>query len=158
MLRMRGNRSGNTRAHACDLRKQSGVGLIEVLVAVLVLSFGMLGLVGLQLWSLRNNQSALERSMAVMQSHSIVDAMRADRVNAMDHKFDIAIDASVPAGTDFAKTALTSWRANLREALGPNATGAVACDGPRCLITVRWNDERAAEGNDQQEVVTEVQL
>jgi type IV pilus assembly protein PilV len=146
--------SGRTR----DLLRQSGVGLVEVLVAVLILSFGMLGLVGLQLWSLRNNQSALERSMAVVQSHSIVDAMRADRINAKDHKFDIAIDASVPAGTDFATTALTLWRANLVEALGQGATGAVACDGALCMITVRWNDERATQGNAQQTVETEVQL
>ena len=52
---------------------QRGVGLIEVLIAVLVLSFGMLGMVGLQTWSLRNNQSALERGRregSIRRDHS----------------------------------------------------------------------------------------
>ncbi len=62
---------------------QRGVGLIEVLISLLVLSIGMLGLAGLQLFSLRNNQGAMERSMAVVETHSIADAMRADRVNAL---------------------------------------------------------------------------
>jgi type IV pilus assembly protein PilV len=137
---------------------QSGVGLVEVLVAVLVLSFGMLGLVGLQLWTLRNNQSALARSMVVVQSYSIVDAMRADRTNAINGRFDITLDAAVPNSGDFVATTLTAWRANLLTALGPGATGAVDCDGARCMVTVRWNDERAAEGNAQQTVQTEVQL
>src|SRR5690606_33858548 len=90
---------------------QRGVGLIEVLIAVLVLSFGMLGLVGLQTWSLRNNQSALERGMATVQTHSIADAMRADRVNAANGGFDIAIDATTPTGTSFRDRAIAQWRA-----------------------------------------------
>ena len=39
-------------------RRQRGVTLIEVLVALLILSFGLLGLAGLQGISLRNNFNA----------------------------------------------------------------------------------------------------
>ena len=61
---------------------QAGVGLIEVLVAVLVLSIGFLGIAALQAMSLSTNNSAMARSMATIASYSIMDAMRADIANA----------------------------------------------------------------------------
>jgi type IV pilus assembly protein PilV len=141
-----------------SLRTQRGVGLIEVLIAVLVLSFGMLGLVGLQTWSLRNNQSALERGMATVQTHSIVDAMRADRETAINGGFDVAIDEDTPTGTSFADVAIANWRAGIAEALNPTATGSVDCNGARCTVVVRWNDSRAQGGVATQEITTEVEL
>lgn len=141
---------------------QRGVGLIEVLIALLVLSFGMLGLAGLQMWSLRYNQSAMERGMAVVQTHSIADMMRADRAGALGNRFDIALDADVPEGNTFALQSLRTWRQSLMDVLGEAATGSVDCNGDVCTISVRWNDERAnpASGNNDgtQTVTTEVQL
>ncbi len=123
-------------------QSQRGVGLIEVLIALLVLSFGMLGMAGLQMWSLKYNQSAMERGMAVVQTHTIADAMRADRAAALRAEFDITLDAAAPSGNTFAQVSLRAWRDSLRAALGADATGEVDCDGARCTIRVRWNDTR----------------
>lgn len=139
-------------------RRQRGVGLIEVLIAVLVLSFGMLGLAGLQMWTLRNNQSALERGMAIVQTHSIVDTMRADRTSAINNGFDLALDAEAPAGASFAALSLSAWRANLAAVLGPGATGSVDCNGTLCTVAVRWDDQRGSGGSETQTISTEVQL
>lgn len=139
-------------------QRQRGVGLIEVLIAVLVLSVGMLGMAGLQAWSLRNNQSSLERGMAVVQAYYIADAMRADRATAESGGFDLAIGAASPTGTNFASTARADWRTSLAAALGPDATGSIDCNGPICDIVVRWNDSRAAGGDTQQEIQVEVEL
>lgn len=144
-------------------RAQRGVGLIEVLISVLVLSFGMLGLAGLQLWSLRNNQSSMERSLAVVQTHSIVDAMRADRSNAIAGSFNTDAMESESEGTTFAQESLANWRESLIDALGPGATGDVLCDEELCTITIRWNDERAASAvqaptDTPLEITTQVQL
>ena len=79
--------------HAFNLHKQRGVGLIEILVAVLVLSIGLLGLAGLQLRTLRNNQSALERGIAVVETHALADALRADRTNARNGLFNLTLAA-----------------------------------------------------------------
>jgi len=141
-----------------SFRAQRGVGLIEVLIAVLVLSFGMLGLVGLQTWSLRNNQSALERGMATVQTHSIVDSMRADRESAINGDFDIAIDDANPTGTGFADVAIANWREGLVEALNATATGSIDCNGAKCTIVVRWNDSRAQGGGASQTITTQVEL
>ena len=61
------------------------------MVAVLVLSIGLFGLAGLQLRTMRNNQSALERGVAVVEIHAIADAMRADRIAADNDDFNIAL-------------------------------------------------------------------
>jgi len=137
--------------------QQFGVSLIEVLVAVLVLSLGLLGMAGLQTSALRNNQSALERSVAIIESYSIVDAMRVDRVNAVNGVFNILIDGT-PVGGTFAGNELSKWRGRLTAQLGPGARGAVDCDGPACTITVLWQDERITGAGATQQVQTEVQL
>lgn len=139
-------------------RRQSGVGLIEVLVAVLVLSIGLLGLAGLQLRSLRNNQSALERGVAVVETHAIADAMRADRVGADNDEFNIALTDAAPGGATFAETVVRGWRENLINALGDGATGSVDCDGMLCTIVVEWDDTRGTGGAAQQQLTTQVQL
>ena len=150
---------------AVSRRSQQGVGLIEVLIALLVLSFGMLGLAGLQMWSLKYNQSAMERGMAVVQTHSIVDAMRANRTAATTNQFDIEFDDPVPEGSSFTLEALRTWRTSLTEELGDQASGEIDCNGSVCTIRVRWNDARAKDESELdanregfQVVTTEVQL
>jgi type IV pilus assembly protein PilV len=125
---------------------QRGFSMVEVLVAAVVLSIGMLGLAGLQMRTLRNNQSALERAVAVVEIHAMADALRADRVNASNSLFDIALADADPTGATFAAVVVAGWRANLRTELGANATGAVDCNGFVCVITVRWNELIAATG------------
>ena len=51
--------------------KQRGAGLIEILISVLVLSIGLLGIAAMQIRSVKNNQSALEYSIALIQQQSI---------------------------------------------------------------------------------------
>jgi type IV pilus assembly protein PilV len=139
-------------------KAQAGAGLIEVLIAVLVLSIGMLGMVGLQTWALRNNQSAMQRGLAVVQAYYIADVMRAARATAVNSGFDLDIDDDAPSDTSFASASLADWRASLVQALGPGATGSVDCNGPICDIVVRWDDSRAINGSSEQEVRIEVEL
>lgn len=143
--------------HFLSARQQAGVSLLEVLIAVLVLSLGLLGLAGLQMSALRNNQSSMERSMAVVESYSIADAMRVDRTNAVNGAFNVAIDGA-PAGGSFAGNELVKWRARLIQLLGPAATGSVACNGANCTITVQWNDTRGTSGAAAQQISTQVRL
>ena len=143
---------------SCGPGRQAGVGLIEVLIAVLVLSIGMLGMAGLQTWALRSNQSAMERGLAVVQAYYIADVMRADRVTAVNNGFDLGIADASPTGTTFALTSLADWRASLQQALGASATGSIDCNGPVCDIVVRWDDSRAIEGDAAQEISIEVEL
>ena len=149
--------AGTRTVQARATSSTAGFTLLEVLIALIVLSLGLLGLAGLQMAALRNNQSSLQRSMAVVESYSIVDAMRVDRTNAINGLFDIALGAA-PSGETFAAKELEKWRQRLLTLHGSTATGSVDCNGPDCTIIVQWNDERGSGGVAQQQVITQVQL
>lgn len=134
-----------------------GIGLIEVLITVLVLAIGLLGLAGLQLSALQNNQSSLERSQGIVQSYTIIEAIRADVESAKSGRFNIGIDDDA-TGTNFPANALITWREQLTRNLGEDATGSVNCSNTVCTVTIRWDDSRGTGGSDAQELVTEVQL
>jgi type IV pilus assembly protein PilV len=140
---------------------QRGVGIVEVLVAVLVLSIGLLGLAGLQMRTLRNSESSMQRGIAVIETHAVADAMRADKNGADNGDFDILLEEAAPTGTTFADQVLAAWRENLTSSLGEGATGSVVCDGMLCDITIQWNDTRGS-GNaaelEEFQITTQVQL
>ena len=58
------------------MKKQVGFTMIELLVAVLVMGVGVLGVTGLQLVSLQNNQAALMRAEAAQLAYDIFDRIR----------------------------------------------------------------------------------
>jgi type IV pilus assembly protein PilV len=138
-------------------KAQRGLGLIEVLITVLVLAIGLLGLASLQQASIRNNQSAMERSMGVVQSYSIIEAIRADPDSAKSGRFNIAIDAT-PSGSTFPANTLTMWRGQLTQNLGAAATGSVNCNATNCTVIIQWDDSRGLAGNNTQQIMTEVHL
>ena len=55
---------------------QSGFSLLEVLVALLILSIGLLGIAGLQVTSKRSNFEALQRTTATMLANDILERIR----------------------------------------------------------------------------------
>jgi type IV pilus assembly protein PilV len=57
-------------------RRQRGVSLLEVLIAVFVLAVGLLGTATLQLTSKRSNLEARDRATATMLAQSLVERMR----------------------------------------------------------------------------------
>ncbi len=56
--------------------KQSGVGLVEVLVALLVFSIGMLGVASLQVVSKKSSYEAQQRQEAVLLANEMVSRMK----------------------------------------------------------------------------------
>jgi type IV pilus assembly protein PilV len=59
-------------------KHQCGFTLLEVLIALLVLSIGLLGLAALQTIGLRSNQMASTRTTATQLAYDITDRMRAN--------------------------------------------------------------------------------
>lgn len=124
-------------------RQQAGVTLIEILVAVLVLSIGALSMSALQLRSVKTNQEALQYSMAVIQAHSISDAIYVARQKALDGEFNIALNEQVPTkNLNFVYTNLYNWRQSIKALLGQQASGAVNCIDTICTITVKWHEDK----------------
>jgi type IV pilus assembly protein PilV len=156
--------------HSCRQRthrRQQGVGLIEVLVAVLVLSIGFLGMAALQVKALSTNNGAMARSMVTVASYSILDAMRADRNSAINGNYNGTVTASTcqSAGGSLAGTQLNLWCDELGKRLGvtDSTKGTVNCvpmwNTANCTITVEFDDSRAgAEGDSTEQIVTKAML
>ena len=60
--------------------KQSGFTLIEVMISVFIISFGILGMASMQITSKRVGLDALQRSIAVTAAHDILERMAANKV------------------------------------------------------------------------------
>jgi type IV pilus assembly protein PilV len=143
--------------------QQNGVGLIEVLVAVLVLSIGFLGIAALQAVSLSTNNSAMTRSMATIDTYSILDAMRSDIANAEGGSYNQTVTANnCQDGTNLSGSQLYQWCTRLGKDLGAtaNTTGAINCTATGdCTITVVFDDSRAGmSGVSNQTVTTRAML
>jgi type IV pilus assembly protein PilV len=152
---------------------QSGVGLIEVLVAVLVLSIAILGIAALQAMSMSTNNSAMARSMATISSYSILDAMRVDIAVANAGGYNTAAPIKANACPDatagtLASSQLNQWCTELGKRLGAVATtsGTIACAATGttvvvtdCTVTVTFDDSRAGVGGSSvQKVITRAML
>lgn len=137
------------------MRKQRGFSLLEALIALVIVSLGMLGIAGIIANSLKVNQGAQIRSQASWLAHDIIDSMRANRSAAADYAG--ADCAAAPTGGTIAEDDLASWCAALLNAL-PSGTGTVNVAGDLVTVTVQWDDTRAAGGSATQQFVMETQL
>jgi len=129
------------------LSLERGVGLIEVLVAIIVLSIGLLGLAGLQASGMRVGQSSIHRSQAAQLAYDMVDRIRVNAPHATLYSHAL-VDAlpncsAAPArAEDVAPCDLRDWRLRLQSL--PSGRGSVAVDGNEVTIAVQWDDTRGA--------------
>jgi type IV pilus assembly protein PilV len=149
-------------------RAQSGVSIVESLVALLVLSIGLLGIAGMFLDSVKNSRTALLRTQAINLVSDMADRIRAnsDARDAYDTgsyggapaKRDCAPDAAGGGGNcspaELAEDDLARWLEAIRGVPGtpgalpgtnyPDAAvveyipPAAPRDPEQYVITVRW--------------------
>ena len=149
--RTRGCFSGILHGHSS---LHDGFTLLEVLIAIVVLSIGLLGLAGLQAAGLRNNNSAYMRTVATQQISDMADRIRANPAGrtAGDYNAIAGIPAnpgciaSVGGCTPLQVSAFDAFEWNTNNAaLLPTGQGTVIPDPVtpnRFIITVMWDDAR----------------
>lgn len=130
--------------------RQRGMTLVETLVALVVLSIGLLGVAALQMASLRNNHAAHTRSQATALAYDVADRMRANRTAAINGNYDVAIGSTIATPSTLAEIDLTAWKNSLAAAL-PAGDGAITSDDavtgdPNIVrVTIQWDDSRGVE-------------
>lgn len=144
-------------------KTQSGFTLLEVLVAIIVISLGLLGLAGLQAATLRNNQIAYYRAIAVQQTYDMADRIRANQAGVAAGVYD-NLTAIIPADPDCVANTCTAaemaaadhsqWNNNNARML-PAGSGTVAGGAGNFVVTVSWNENTEA-GNTAQQFQTTI--
>lgn len=138
------------------LRRQRGVSIVEALVALVVISVGMLGIAGLYLSSLQASRTAKLRSYAVELAGSIADRIRANRDAGASYSTDAYsgepndqnCDETVCTPAQLAQDDLARWLEDVRNQL-PGAARTLGTvevidrDRPlsdNYLITITWRE------------------
>jgi type IV pilus assembly protein PilV len=149
-------------------RAQGGFTLIEVLVAILIFSIGLIGLGATMALSIRSNNVAGYRTQAVFLAESLVDMMRAndEAVWALDYdgNYPVTGTANCDFGCNFTQLAQrdqVEWSQLLQQML-PNGAASVQCAlngasiprvGTRrmpdglCTVTLTWTENVDVDGD-----------
>jgi type IV pilus assembly protein PilV len=129
-------------------RRASGFTLIEVLVALIVLSIGLLGVAGMQITGLRANQSAGSRTQASYLADDIIDRMRANNTSARNGDYNIATMGGTVTGTTTAALDVQAWVAELLSL--PSGQGQIQVNAATNIatVTIQWVDSRGGDSNE----------
>ncbi len=151
-------------------RTNRGFSLLEVLIALLIFSLGLLGLASLMVLSVKTNHSAYLRTQASFLAEGMADRIRANTGQTNSYIGDY--DAST-VGTDSCQAATCSpaqlvtrdravWSQQLVDFL-PNSSATIACDGDiigtpatsgaatyngLCTLTITWTESNLGVAQD----------
>jgi type IV pilus assembly protein PilV len=138
--------------------RQRGVSMVEALVALLVMSIGMLGIAGLYVTSLQANRTALIRTQAVNLVNDMVDRIRANPMARKDYDLtetwkDAPLDQDCADGanncsvTNLAQDDLFRWTTDVKRVLPGAPTmkvtyteAAKTGQTDNYLVQVTWNE------------------
>ena len=135
--------------------RQHGISMVEVLVAIVVLSFGLLGLAGLQADGLRGNNDAYMKSQANLLAYDMLDRLRSNSQGVENGFYDdlFSTTPNDPGCIDNLETGCNiqqlaehdayEWSQKLAELL-PGGQGKVIGSGSGSIftITVMWDERR----------------
>lgn len=142
------NSRGHIQSRSKPRKRSAGFSMIEAMVAIIVLSVGLLGIAGLQVVGLRNSGSANLRGQAAWFAANMIAEARGRRADvlALSPKVIGSTMASFSCtGSPSADSSLEAWRARIACAL-PDGQGAVTFDAftRRLTVRVQWDDSRGA--------------
>lgn len=153
-----------TSSQMSSASRQRGVGLVEVLIAVLILAIGLLGLASMQTNGMRMTNGSMSRSQAVFLANDIVERARANRINRDEYALAPDADGNVGAcdlTLDYdptltvAQNDMAEWLNSLA-CLLPGADASIALDVPtnRMDVTVQWTSQTDEDDDNDLDIDT----
>lgn len=129
-------------------QNQRGVSLIEILVSIVIVCFGLLGVAGLLTTGLKSTQSSQIRTQASFLAYDMADRMRTNRQVALNGEYVTATSAS--------NATAVADKADWNTAVGtlPGGVGTVAMNNTTFFtITIQWDDSKVTGGSATQQFV-----
>lgn len=132
------------RASSGALRRNRGFTLVEAMVALIVLSVGLLGIAALYVETLRANRTSLYRTQAVNMATDVGDRMRSNR-NPAD-AYDCGGACAVgDGGNAIAIADITDWVNQIEQQL-PGGVAGITYTAPGAntpaayIVSVSWSE------------------
>lgn len=139
----------DTQAHNISHSKQHGFSLVEVLIALIIMSVGMLGIASLYVQSMQAGRTSMFRHNAVTLAGDIADRIRANRTALGVYATPDGADGGCVAGgvncsaPQMAMHDIFIWEAQARDTL-PNGDVVVLFNNatvpPEYTITISWDE------------------
>ena len=134
-------------------RRQIGMTLIEVLVAVLILAIGLLGAAVIQLNALKYTDSSRMTSQASFIAYDMLDRIRAN--SAVDYSWGRAERAPASSASASVRDLdLHDFEANILGFAGASAKGSVSVSAGEVTVSISWDDSRGANRPGARETFT----
>ena len=133
-------------------KRVQGFTLVEVLIALIIMSVGMLGIAGLYVHSMQAGRTSLFRHHAVTLAGDIADRIRANPRAGAAYMGAGANSNCVDGGIDCTPAEMAAndaflWDQQARDTL-PTGTVAITFDNapvpPTYVILVQWNEPEGA--------------
>ncbi|MGI3746386.1 MAG: type IV pilus modification protein PilV [Janthinobacterium lividum] len=132
---------------------QSGMTLIEVLVALLIFSVGILGVAMLQLNALKYTDSSMRSLHVSFIAHDLFERIRANPGT----RYALSSLSQAPTSGSLAvprQQDLYDFAAQLKRAAGDDAEASIAVAGSSVTLTLTWDDSRASQDAAQKQTLT----
>ena len=127
-------------------QKQRGVSLVESMIALLVISIGLLGIAALQITAMKQNSSALNHSQAVWVGYNMADRIRTNITEFgnyidIDTNFSYAQDCmgSSCNNTQMITSDAAEWATEVQNL--PGGRGTITGNASQIVISVMWDDD-----------------
>lgn len=116
----------NNKTRSTYRKTNRGFSMIEVLISILVMTFGLLGISGLMMKGVDNSTGNELASRASQSASEIMDAMRANPTNASSYLTNFGTDPTTLTGTSPDKTDRKQWLQALQRL--PGGDGSITVD------------------------------
>lgn len=117
----------------CHHTKEQGVGLVEVIIALVIIMIAALGIGNLQTSSLTTVQASSVHFAVDQLSSEMLETIRANSAAAASGSFDLADGTS-------SNDEVLAWNARVAENIS-TGVGNIECSSDFCDVVISWTEE-----------------
>ena len=148
-----------------SMKRESGFAMLEVLISMLIIMFGVLGIAGMQMLAINNTENARYQSLATILASSMAAQMQANKAYWAAPAALISVGATITnspssypgtcigtvcSSADMATFDLIQWQASITGLL-PSGKASISCPGLTsptvCKLTLTWSEKNIALNN-----------
>ena len=121
------------------MKSQSGISMLEILITIVVMSFGFLSLASFQIGTLKHLSGTNQHYVATSIAASIAESLHANINQVSDYHNQATKDFTACSGTcTIAQQDLARWKAAIEQHGLPDGSAIVVINGSEAEVTVSW--------------------